>query len=377
MSRLFLGFILAVAVLISGCISREAPAANIDPSEVTVEKAPDPNVIEVEHPERFGLSTVEQRRVVSELSVSSTVAPDIARTVPVLSLTGGRVVEVRARLGDQVQKGQVLLVINSTDVSQAFSDYQKFQADEVLAQRQFERSQLLYSKGAVAEKDLQAAEDAFDKAKVDTQTAEQRIRLLGADAKNPTPLIEVRAPISGTIIEQNVQGGTGVKSMDNSPNLFTIADLSEVWVLCDVYENNLSQVKLGERADVRLNAYPGQTFQARISNIGTVLDPNTRTVKVRLEVPNRQGLFRPGMFGNATFHAQTAELRAAVPANAVVRLHDKDWVFAPLGGDRFKRIEVQAGPANADETRTILGGIRPGERVVNQALQFENAVEMQ
>ena len=189
------------------------------------------------------------------------VAPDVSRNVPVVSLTGGRVVEVRARLGDEVQKGQLLLTVTSPDMSGAISDYQKFQADENLARTQLERSQILYSHGAVAQKDLQVAEDAYAKARVDTRTAAQRIEILGGDLNHLVPLVEIRAPVSGTIIEQNVTNAAGVKSLDNSPNLFTIADLSHVWVLCDVYENNLSQVHLGDKASVQLNAYPDRRLE--------------------------------------------------------------------------------------------------------------------
>src|SRR6202011_4488933 len=182
------------------------------------------------------------------------------------------------------------------DMSGAISDYQKFVADERLARTQLERAQLLYDKGAVAQKDLQVAEDTEQKATVDLQTAAQRIRILGGDINHLTPLIEIRAPVSGTLIEQNVTASGGVKSLDNSPNLFTIADLSRVWVLCDVYENNLQQVKAGDHATVRLNAYPDRPLTARVSNISRVLDTAPRTAKVRLQRENRAGTPRPGLF---------------------------------------------------------------------------------
>ncbi len=364
----------ASLVCLSTSCSRESNA-NAPKSPVKIEAAPDPNSVDVDHPEQFALATVEQRRSFDELRVNGVVTPDVSRTVPVLSLSGGRVVDIRARLGDDVKKDQVLLLINSTDVAMAFSDYQKFQADELLARRQLERSQLLYSKGAIAQKDLEAAQDAEDKAKVDLATAAQRIRILGADINHPSPIIAVRAPISGTIVEQNVTGGTGVRSLDNSPNLFTIADLSRVWVLCDVYENNLAQVRLGDFAEVRLNAYPDRPFRGRVSNISRVLDPTTRTAKVRLELDNPGRLMRTGMFATATFRSQTGRLRPVVPATAVIRLHDRDWVFRPEGGRRFRRTEIQAGPVTSDGLQEVLGGLSPGDKVVANALQFSSAAE--
>jgi cobalt-zinc-cadmium efflux system membrane fusion protein len=369
--------VVLICLLNMNC-SREAKvdAQTPEAAQVKVEEAQGQNSIELEHPERFSLATVEQERAFAELKVNGVVAPDVSRTVPVLSLAGGRAVDIRARLGDDVMKGEVLLRINSPDVALAFSDYEKFRADELLARRQLERSQLLFAKGAIAKKDLETAEDAEQKAKVDLETAAERIRILGADLNHPSPIVEVRAPSSGTIIEQNVTSGTGVRSMDNSPNLFTIADLSRVWVLCDVYENNLAQVRLGDLVEVRLNAFPDRAFRGRVSNISRVLDPTTRTAKVRLEL-NNPGMMRAGMFATAIFRSQTEQLRTVVPVTAILRLHDKDWVFKPEGGPRFRRLEIQAGRVFSDGLQEVLSGLAPGDKIVTNALQFSNAAESQ
>lgn len=182
------------------------------------------------------------------------------------------------RLGDYVNKGKVLLSIHSADLAGAFSDYQKAAADERLAKKGLDRAQLLYSRGALAEKDLQQAEDTEEKAQVDVQNAEQHVRILAGDPAHPGSLIELRAPISGTIVEQNIAGFEGIKSLDNSPNLFTIADLSQVWILCDVYENDLGEVHLGDTAEIRLNAYPDRTYREKsptfhASSIPTLVRP--------------------------------------------------------------------------------------------------------
>ncbi len=360
-----------LSMLLAGC-GREPKTSSAD-APVRVEAAPDPGMVEVAHPEEFLLAAVEERSLPEELSVNGVVAPDVNRTVPVNSLAGGRVVEIRARLGDEVRKGQVLLKISSSDLATAFSDYQKFQADELLARRALERAQLLYSRGAIAQKDLQQAEDTEQKAKVDLETATERIRLLGGDLNHPGPTIEVRAPVSGTVVEQNTTGGAGVKSLDNSPNLFTIADLSRVWVLCDVYENNLRQVGLGDFAEVRLNAYPDRPWRGRVGNISKVLDPATRAAKVRLELNNSSGLLRPGMFATVRFVSQGAQRRLVAPASAILRLHDRDWVFLSEGGRRFRRLEVQAGPTLPDGFQPVSGPLRPGDKVVANALQFSTA----
>jgi cobalt-zinc-cadmium efflux system membrane fusion protein len=295
--------------------------------------------------------------------------------VPVLSLASGRVVDLRVRLGDTVQKGQVLLTMSSPDVTQAAADLRKFQADAVLAHRALDRAHALSDHEALAAKDLEAAVNADEKAQADVVASEEHLRLLGADPAHPAATIEMRAPVAGTIVEQNVTGSAGVRSLDNSPNLFTIADLSRVWVLCDVYENNLGDVHVGDPAIVTLTAFPDQPLTATVGNISRVLDPATRTAKVRLEIANQDGRMRPGMFATVVFSAQRSETLATVPATAVMRLHDRDWVFVPDGEKRFRRVEVHLGRSGHDGQQTVLSGLHAGDRVVANALQLSSVAE--
>jgi len=281
------------------------------------------------------------------------------------------------RLGDYVKKGTVLLSIHSADLAGAFSDYQKATADERLAKQELDRAQSLYSHGALAEKDLQQAQDTEEKARVDVQNSEQHVRILGGDPAHPASLIELRAPVSGTIVEQNVSGFEGIKSLDNSPNLFTIADLSQVWVLCDVYENDLDDVHLGDAAEIRLNAYPDKIYHGRVADIARVLDPNTRSAKVRIVLPNGDGSLRPGMFAVATFRSRRSQARVVVPATAVIRLQDKDWVFRKDGAQQFRRIEVHTAGQASDQMQQIQEGVKPGEQIVANALEFSSAVAEQ
>jgi cobalt-zinc-cadmium efflux system membrane fusion protein len=286
-------------------------------------------------------------------------------------------VEFNVLLGDFVNKGQELLSIHSADLTGAFSDYQKAAADERLAKRGLDRAQLLYSHGALAEKDLQQADDTEEKALVDVHNAEQRVRLLGGDPAHPGSVIELRAPITGTIVEQNVSGFEGIKSLDNSPNLFTIADLTQVWVVCDVYENDLGEVHLGDTAEIRLNAYPDKIFRGKVVDVSRVLDPNTRSAKVRIVLPNTDGSLRPGMFAIATFRSRASQARSVVPATAVMRLQDKDWVFRKDGARSFRRIEVHTLGSNPDGTQQIQSDLKPGEEVVANALEFSSAASEQ
>jgi cobalt-zinc-cadmium efflux system membrane fusion protein len=302
------------------------------------------------------------------------VSADVSRNIPVISLASGRVIDIHARIGDAVTKGQLLMRVQSSDIAQAFSDYKQAVADEKLSAAQWDRSKILFEKGAVAQKDLEVAEDADEKAKVTVETTAEKLRVLGADVNHPSSLIDISAPVGGVIIEQNVTAAAGVKTLDNSPNLFTIADLSHVWVVCDVYENDLPTVHMGEFADIHLNAYPKQVMKGRIANIGPILDPNLRTAKVRLELEN-PGILRFGMFVTATFHGLEWHRNATVPADAVLHLHDRDWVYVPLDRGRFRRVEVVAGDMLPGGLQEIVSGVAPGQQVIARALVFQNTAE--
>jgi cobalt-zinc-cadmium efflux system membrane fusion protein len=356
-----------------GAKGRTDPAAGAPPA-TQVEKEGDASLVKVDHPEQFPLATATRRDSVPELAVTGVVAADVSRNVPVISLASGRVIEIHARLGDQVTKGQLLMRVQSADISGAFSDYRKAVSGEKLARAQLDRAKLLFDHGAVAQKDLEVAQDAADKARVDVETAAEHIHVLGSDIDHPTAAVDIFAPVSGVIIEQNVTAAAGVKTLDNSPNLFTIADLSQVWILCDVYENDLAGVHEGQYADIHVNAYPNRVLRGRIDNMGPIMDPNLRTAKIRLQVEN-PGFLRFGMFVTATFHGQQSETHALVPSTAVLHLHDRDWVYVPAENGRFRRVEVTGGamlPGNMQEIRT---GIQPGQRVVENALVLQNTVE--
>lgn len=344
------------------------------PPPVKVEQVADRNLFRVDQPERFKLVQAVEHLAAPELNVTGTVTPDISRAVPVISLAPGRVVEIHARLGDMVQKGQLLLKVQSADISGAYSDYQKAVADEKLANTQLERAKILFDRGAISQNDLQVAEDTAEKAKVDVRTTAERLRVLGStNLDHPSGIVEIRAPISGYITDQQVTNAAGVPGL-GSPNPFTISDLSTVWIICDVYENDLASVRLGDKADIRLNAYPNQVFTGTISNIGPVLDPNIRAVKVRIQMDN-PGLMRPGMFVTATFHGREKRKLAAVPATAILHLHDRQWVYVPVKGNEFRRTEVIGGDMLPEGMQEIISGIAPGQQVINNALRFQNTAE--
>jgi cobalt-zinc-cadmium efflux system membrane fusion protein len=363
-----------VATLIfGGCGNGKGDPAREAPPPVQVEREQDLNVVQVDHPEQFPVAAAVEHDAASQLVVTGTVNPDIARTVPVISLASGRVVDIRARLGDTVKKGQILMRVQSADVSGAFSDYRKALADEVLARTQLDRAKDLYAHGAISLNDFQIAQDAEDKAKVDVETTEEHLRLIGNDPSHPTGIVDIVAPVSGVITDQEVTNAAGVQGL-SSPNPFTISDLSYIWVVCDLYENDLPSVHLGEIADIRLNAYPDHVLKGRISNIGAILDPSIRTAKVRMEVRN-PGFMRPGMFATATFYGLKKEVHAAIPASAILHLHDRDSVYVPTENNKFRRLEVVSGETLPNQMQDILSGLQPGQKVVTNALALQNTVD--
>jgi membrane fusion protein, heavy metal efflux system len=356
-----------------GCGNSKGNPAAEAPPPAQVEHEQDLNVIQVDNPAQFQIAAAVEHDETSQLVVTGTVNPDIARTVPVVSLASGRVVEIRARLGDRVTKGQLLLRVRSDDVSGAFSDYRKAVADELLARKQLDRAKDLYAHGAVPEADLEAAQDGEDDANVTLETTAEHLRLIGNDPNRPTGIVDIDAPISGVITDQQVTNAAGVQGL-SSPNPFTISDLSYVWVVCDVFENDLPGVRLGEAADISLSAYPGQVLKGTISNIGAILDPTIRTGKVRIEVRN-PGFLRPGMFATATFHGLKKEVHAAIPASAILHLHDRDWVYMPTNDNKFRRGEVVSGETLPNQMQVILSGLQPGQKVVTNALALQNTVD--
>lgn len=362
---------LGVSSLLGCGTAKSDPAAGAPPP-AQVEQEQDLNVIQVDHPEQYPVVAATMRTATSQLQVTGVVTADVSRNVPVISLASGRVVDIHARLGDTVQKGQLLLTVRSDDVSSGYSDYRKAVADEALANAQLGRAADMYAHGAIALNDYQIAKDTEDKAKVDLDTTAEHLRLLGNDPDHPSGVVDIVAPVAGVITDQEVTTAGGVQALGSNP--FTISDLSSIWVICDVYENDLPTVRLGDPADIRLNSYPDRVFKGTVSNIGATLDPNIRTAKVRIEVPN-PGIMRLGMFVTATFQGQTRQTHAVVPATAILHLHDRDWVFVPAANGRFQRVEITAGITLPGNMQEVLSGIQPGARVVADALTLENTAE--
>jgi membrane fusion protein, heavy metal efflux system len=366
------GAILAMSMF-SGCKGKEEGSGAPPPAALVTVSDMSLITIDSKDVPKFPLATAGQIEASAELKVTGTVFPDISREVPVISIANGRVIDIKTRLDDNVKKGQLLFSVQSGDVTNAFDAYLKAVNDEQLANKAYLRAEDLLKHGAISQAMVEQADDSEKDAKADLVAAEEQLRVLGVDKDHPSPIVNVYAPISGVIIGQNVTNAAAAGvTLSGSATAFTIADLSTVWILCDVYENDIPKLQLGQEARIKIDAYPDLPLTGRISDIGPVLDPSIRTAKVRIQVAN-PGILRLGMFVTATFSSRKQVTYTTVPANAVLHLHDRDWVYLPAGDNHFRRVEVRGGDMVGGDQQVILSGLEPGQNVVTNALLLDTA----
>jgi len=374
---------LAALVALAGCKEKFDPASGAASQPQVVETG-DASVVNVEDANQFPLVSVVKIDEPEKLNVTGSVFPDISREVPVISLANGRVIDIKTRLDDNVKKGQLLFSVESPDISNAFNTYLKAVNDEQLANKAYIRAEDLFSHGAISQATVEQAEDAEKDAKADLAAADAQLKLFGVDKDHPSPVVNVYAPISGVVVAQNITNAAAAGvTLSGTATAFTIADISTVWILCDVYENDLPKVHLGQEAQIKLTAYPDRVLTGHVSDIGPVLDPSIRTAKVRIELAN-PGILKLGMFVTATLESRNRVTHAVVPATAVLHLHDREWVFVPAGGKQFKRVAVTGGEMLPGGQQEILPNttpgqqsIEPGQQVVKDVLNLEATVEAQ
>ena len=375
--------LLAAVIVFAGCGKKFDPASGAASPAQVIETG-DAAVVNVDDASQFPLVSASRHEEPDKLSVTGSVFPDVSSEVPVISLANGRVVDIKARLDDNVKKGQLLFSVQSPDISNAFNAYLKAVNDEQLANTAYIRADDLYKHGAISQAILEQADDAEKNAKADLSAANEQLKIFGVNKDHPSPIVNVYAPISGVVVAQNITNAAAAGvSLSGSATAFTIADLSHVWILCDVYENDLPKVSLGQQAQIKLAAYPDKMLMGRISDIGPVMDPTIRSAKVRIEVAN-PGMLKLGMFVTAILESRTSTSHTVVPATAILHLHDREWVFVPAGGKQFKRVEVKGGDMLPGGQQEILPNsspgqqsIQPGQQVVRDVLNLEATIEAQ
>jgi len=331
-----------------------------------VQSAPTPDL-----QNRIKTIMVEYSPVKAALTLAGRVTYGEDRFSKISSPLQGRVIEVRAKLGDRVKAGDVLLVIDSPDISAAYSEFVKEASELEFATRAYELAKDLYETKAVPQKDLKQAENDLIKARAEFRRARERLlslRVPAAELNKPlaeqkiTSRFEMRSPLAGTVVERNVTPGQSVNG-DPTQILFTVADLDKLQVVADLYERDLDLVKVGQVATVTVEAYPGVSFPAVLSAVGDVVDPNTRTIKVRAMVDNEAHRLKPEMFARLNIEVTDATQFIAVPREAVLEADGKEFVYVVEAENRYVKRPVKTATASSDQVR-ILEGLTPGDRVV-------------
>jgi membrane fusion protein, heavy metal efflux system len=325
--------------------------------------------------------TVQPTKLTRTLRLTGAVAYNAFNTTPVITQVGGPVSRILVVPGQQVKAGQPMLDVSSPDYSQLLDAYLKAADSFRLADKNWVRAQDLYQHHAIAQRDLEQAESDRNQAQADLNAADQGMRILGI--KNPgdlakapsSALIPVLAPIGGEVVERLVSPGQVV--LAGQTQAFTISDLRTVWVLANVYQADLADVRTGDDVVVETDAYPG-SFHGRISYVSPALDPNTRTLQARIVVDNPGEKLKRDMYCTVTVTAGSIPNAIAVPDSSVLRDdNNQPFVYLVIGANQFGRRDVEIGQSLGGKTQ-ILRGLSPGERVVGDGslfLQFANSLQ--
>ncbi len=297
------------------------------------------------------------------LEVAARIQADPTRVVRVFPPVGGRLLTVQVRPGDHVRQGQTLAVLESSEISAARADYQKARADAAVKENALRRASLLFENQVLAEKEYQQAQADAEVAQAELGRARERLRILGVEPEGSSDQLRVPAPRAGVVLDIGAAPGELSRSLDSPAPLATLADLSTVWVIGDVYEKDLASVKVGQPADVTVNAYPGERFTGKVVALSDTVDPATRTLKLRVALANPGWRLKPEMFASIRL-LRAAKACVVVPASAVVREGDSSYVFVERSPGRFERRSVTLGKAVGDSELQVTSGLKAGEVVV-------------
>jgi cobalt-zinc-cadmium efflux system membrane fusion protein len=314
------------------------------------------------------IETVAEHAGATSVSLPGKVTFDEDHTQRVASPIDGRAVNILVKLGDRVKAGQTLVQMSSPNVGQIQADAQKASSDLSVSEKASDRVHKLQAEGAVAEKEVAQAEGELKKARADYARTTAQLRALGLTATDPAVNAALRAQIPGVVVERNVLVGQEVRA-DQASALLTISSLDTVWVVAEAYEQDLGLVSEGDAVAIRVPAYPGETFSGRVSHIGEVVDPATRTVKVRCVVPNAGHKLKPEMFAKIDVRDNGRRKVIMVPSKAVLSEGDKSVVVVAIEGNVFRPRRVDVGPETEGQVR-ILGGLTPGEKIVTEGAIF-------
>ena len=369
---------------VAGCSSNSAERPNEMTSYSSKEAkggAAELFTIPQEQMSHIEVVTIAPAKMIRKLRLTGAVAYNAFATTPVITQVGGPVSRILVVPGEFVKKGQPLLEVSSPDYSQMLAVYLKARDTLRVASKNWDRAQDLYQHHAIAERDLLQAESDRNQAQADMNAAEQSIKILGIpkpeDLEKSPSSAEIRllAPISGQVVERLVAPGQVMQA--GATQAFTISDMSTVWVLANVYQGDLAEVKMGDAVDVTTDAYP-DVFHGKISFISPALDPTTRTLQARIVVENKGEKLKKDMYCTVGVTAGEIQNAIAVPDASILRDDENEpFVYVLSGSNQFGRRHVQIGLSESGKTQ-VMKGLTPGEKVAGNGslfLQFANSIQ--
>jgi len=375
-----------VASILLGTVLALLAACDSASSNAGGNKGKDPNTPELfsipqEQAAHVQVLTVAPTTLSRSLRLTGSVAYNNFHSTPVITQVGGPISRIVALPGQKVHRGQALAYIASPDYSQLRSNYLKARDAQNLAAKSYVRAEDLYQHHAIAERDLEAAESAKVQAEADVAAAAASLKVMGVSdpdaliAKPASPEVPVLAPIAGEIVEQLISPGQVIQA--GTTQCFTISDMSNVWVLVNVYQKDLPYVRVGDPVEISTESYL-DLFHGRISYIAAALDPNTRTLQARIETANPGEKLKKDMYVNASVNAGETRNAISVPDSAVLRDSENEpFVYAEQAPNQFGKRSVQLGDSQKGQTQ-ITGGLKPGDRIIADGslfLQFANSLQ--
>jgi membrane fusion protein, heavy metal efflux system len=303
--------------------------------------------------------TVKSESASSQFTLTGSVAPDENKMVKIYPMVSGVAEEVNVQLGDVVQKGQTLAILKSAEMAGFTKDYISSEADIRNNKRIFESTQDMYKSGLASQKDLEQAQSDYDKAVAEGRRASAVIGINKSSDKG----YEIRSPLSGFVVERNLTANTQVRA-DNGQNLFTIADLSSVYVIVNVYESDISKIQTGDKVEITTLSYPDKVFEGKIDKIDNMLDPDNKVMHARIKVDNPGNLLKPQMFANILINGKSGENLPFVYTNALVFDNDLNYVIVTDNSKAKVHIQPVEIAKTVENRAYIKSGLKPGDVVI-------------
>lgn len=322
--------------------------------------------LSAEEAQRAGIKveTLVLQAFADSITVTATIRPNQDRIARVAPRVEGRIISVSAKLGDAVRAGQSLAVLDSLVIGEAQSALQQAQSNQRVAQADFKRAESLSADEIIPQREFLRARSELEKSSSELRAAQDRLRLLGGSAQSGGVAVStfaLNAPLTGTIVQKTaIVGELGTPAAP----LFTVADLSRVWIEANLTEDALSKVGPGAEATVKVTAYPGELFKGRVTYVASLLDKDSRTVPARIEVDNKDGRLKPEMFVTATIDTNGAKREAlSVPDGAILLLQGQPTIFVARG-EGFESRAIEPGEKLSGRT-VVKSGVAAGEKVVS------------